>query len=310
MTKSLEKLLSCFSGNIIKAVKNIPAEVFDNLCEIRVRADKPIVLSVLQSKFFLSANGEIKNVCNGQTTAELITATSDEVKNSFLKLCEFSVYKRQTEINNGFITVGGGHRIGICGTCNIVDNNIRSVTDLTSLNVRIAKEFTGCANDLMSKISYSGGVLLCGVPSSGKTTLLRDLSRQLSLKGYTVSLIDERFEISASCSGTPHFDIGLCDVYSGYPKNIAIPQAIRSMSPDYIICDELTGDDVNSVKDCVNFGVKMIATVHCDNAGNLMKNKGLVQLISTGVFGKIVFLDTKAKCKIADVIDTGVLKIA
>lgn len=309
MNSSVEKLLSCLGTSIDKALSRIPDDEFDRICEIRVRANKPVVLVDVSSKYFLKKKGSLSPLSDKVQSDELLISTPSEIKNSFLKLCEFSVYKRQSEINNGFITVNGGHRVGVCGTCNIVDNNIKSVTDLTSLNVRIAKEFKGCADDIFSKTQCDSGLLLCGVPSSGKTTLLRDLSRRLSLNGNTITLVDERFELSAAYNGKSHFDIGLCDVYCGYPKSIAITQSIRSMSPDCIICDELTGEDVNSVKDCVNYGVKIIASVHCDNIESLLKNNGIIRLINTGAFGEIIFLSKDKKCKVTDVINTEELKL-
>lgn len=310
MEKTVQSIFNCFNDSIKNVLTNIYVNESENLCEVRIRVNRPIVLITTKSRYFVTKNGELVNIRALCSDEVLLTANSIDINNAFIKLCDFSVYKRQIEINNGFITVDGGHRIGISGTCNILDNSIKSVTEITSLNIRIANEFVGCANEFMPYVVNGGGALICGVPSSGKTTLLRDIARQMSEKAdINISLIDERFEIAAIFNGQPHFNLGLCDIYCGYPKKTGIIHSIRSMSPEYIICDELTGEDVEAVTKCANYGVSLIATVHCRSISALVKNSSLKLLLRTEAFKTIIFLEKNEKCRISNVVKLEELNI-
>lgn len=301
-------IFKCFDTNFCNAVLHIPKEIQSNISEVRVRCDKPTVIYCGNMPFLITTAGELLSFSCAELekcSDSLLTMDNWQLKNAFYKLCEYSVYKRQGEINNGFITLSGGHRIGICGTAVLADGAVKSITDIVSLNIRIARQYFGCADSLFDCNAVDSGCLIIGVPSSGKTTILRDVARRLTLKhNCKVSVIDERFELSAAYNGVANFDLGLSDIYSGYPKRLAIVQAIRSMSPHYIICDELTGDDIDSAVSCVNFGVKMIASVHGDNLENVIKNRGIMSLIKTGAFESLVFLDSQSPCKITKVIKT------
>lgn len=303
MDKTIEAVLKCFGNDFYNSI----SKVNKNICEIRLRSDKPVVLYISNIPYYINSNGDI---FLPDVDSSPIIFTFSDIKNAFCRLCEYSVYKHQNNINNGFITVRGGHRIGICGTAVLADSEIKSVVDITSLNIRIAKEYIGCSEYFFKNVNYNHGVLICGVPSSGKTTLLRDISRTLTLKKlFKASVIDERSEISSSFNGRSNFDLGLSDIYCGFPKDKAIFQAIRTMSPDFIICDELTGNDIESVSQTLNYGIKLIATVHCDSLINALKNPSIVKLINTKAFRKIIFLDSKAPCKINHIYDLEDIKL-
>lgn len=208
--------------------------------------------------------------------------TAEEIADCFAEICRYSVYSFEEEIAQGFVTLDGGHRVGLCGTAVTKNGVITSLKDISGLNIRIAHQIYGCADELFNSI-FSNGVhslLLGGKPLSGKTTVLRDLARRLGER-HRVVIIDSRNELSASVRGTPSFDIGLnTDALCGCEKSEGIMLAIRSLSPEVIICDEI-GDDEAAVEKAMFCGVKMIASAHADSITQLKKRpstRGLLPL--------------------------------
>ncbi len=299
MKQGIESIFSSFGKELCDALIKINLDIN----EIRIRAGQPVVIYINGKPFLIERSGKFISLNEyNYTKHNYIIIDFITIKKAFEKLCEYSIYKYQQNINNGFITVLGGHRIGICGTAVLSVSGIRNITDVISVNIRFAREYIGCSDELLRSVSVENGLLLCGVPSSGKTTLLRDISRNLSVKYCDkVSVVDERYEIFSVIDGQAVFDSGFCDVYSGYPKQDGIFQAIRTMSPDYIVCDELTGSDVDSVMQTVNYGVKLISTIHCDSPENALKNSSIVNLLRTNAFGKIVFLKKHEFGKISQI---------
>lgn len=303
MTDSTKYILDCFGEKLSLAA----APYIRDLTEIRIRADRPVVIYIKNRPYAVLSDTTVSPLNKLPENPLIISA--NELKTAFAHMCEYSVYKHQNDINSGFITVRGGHRIGLCGTAVILNNEIKTVSELTSLNIRIAAEYLGCADEFFKLTDFENGVLICGVPCSGKTTLLRDIARQLTVMYFhKVSVIDERLEISSMYRGRTPFDLGLSDIYCGYPKLSAIIQSIRTMSPDYIVCDELTGSDAQGVLSAVNFGVKLLASVHCDSVKNAVKNPSIMKLLKTGAFQKVVFLDELIPCKIKEIYDPEDLK--
>ena len=256
--------------------------------DIRLRAERPVAVACGGKTYFLTRAGNPTDLPCG----DLLTAHREDVDATFQRICNYSVYARQKEIVNGFITLSGGHRAGICGTAVLNDNGITNIRAVSSINLRIAGERKGCAKGLYESIGSRGSVLICGEPCSGKTTVLRDLARTLSIDGgQNVSLIDERGELAAVCDGVPQNDVGLCDVFDGYPKGEAIRQALRTMSPQVVICDEIGGkSDVAAVRDCLHRGVRLIATAHARNETELFGSAHLKEILQTGAFAAFVFL--------------------
>lgn len=203
-----------------------------------------------------------------------------DIADCFAELCRYSVHSYSREIAEGFITLDGGHRVGLCGTAVMSGGAVVSVKDISSLNIRIAREVRGCAEELYGRF-FAGGLcslLLAGRPMSGKTTVLRDLSRMLGEK-YRVALIDSRNELSASVRGLPTLDVGEnTDVLCGYTKSAGIMTALRSLSPDVIICDEI-GDDFDAVEQCLFCGVKVIAAAHAGSLSELSRRRGTDRLL-------------------------------
>lgn len=233
------------------------AAPFSELAEIRLRAGRPCVC--------VNIYGEMKT-CSGVITAE-------EIADCFAEICRYSLYSFESEIAQGFITLDGGHRVGICGTAVLKDGKIASIKDISGLNIRVAHQRLGCADELYERVFSRGAhsLLLGGAPLSGKTTMLRDLARRLGERRRVV-LIDTRGELSASVRGTPSFDIGLnTDALCGTEKSDGIMLALRTLSPEIIICDEL-GNDGAAIEQAMFCGVKIVASAHADSIEQL-KNR-------------------------------------
>lgn len=269
--------------------------------EIRLRLNKPFEIRFPGGAYYITKSGSLSLNRLGDN----LMCTLRELESTFQKICGFSVYARQNELNRGFITLKGGHRAGVCGTAVIENGKIVNIRHITSINIRIAREYKNCASALLRDADVSGGLLICGAPCSGKTTLLRDIARQISnIENKNVVLIDERGELAGKSGSGFHNDVGMCDVFDGYAKPAAILHAVRSMSPDLIICDEIgSDDDVKALALCKNSGVNVIATVHASNKADLMTKKQIMSVIKTGVFPSIVFLSGRNRAgRIAEII--------
>ena len=252
--------------------------------EIVLRAERPVIVYRGRRFHYVPDSGELTD------TSGHVYCSSKDIENTLLKLCNYSIYSYQNEIVSGYITIAGGVRVGLCGRAVIHDGAVTNVRDISTLSFRVPREIKGCANALLDKIDPARGVLICGSPGSGKTTLLRDIARSLSCV-RRVNVLDERGELSAAYKGIPAFDLGLCDVYSGYPKGFAAMASIRSMAPEVIVCDEL-GDrsDADMLMYALRCGVAYVATVHASSMQDLRSRSVTSELIRTGAFRYIVFL--------------------
>lgn len=275
------------------AVMKIPNSIKEEIQEIHIRTNKPVTLYSSNITYYLTKDNQ---AVSHWYNSNMLIATQSDICETFQNICCYSVYSKQSEINNGFITLKGGHRAGICGTAVYNEEKITSIRDISSINLRIAKEFKGASAKLLNCIDISkGGVLICGIPSCGKTTLLRDIARVLSTeKALKVCVVDERGELGGAYLGISQNDLGLCDILDGYRKQDGIMQAVRSLSPNVIVCDEIgTDDEAEKIKECLNSGVSVIASVHCANLDELLSKPQTCKLISTGAFEYIVFLSDR-----------------
>ncbi len=277
---------------VSKAAAHAVSENFDSVCEVRIRAEQPILIYLLNTPYYVKTDGNLIAAGANVSTNNICIVSYSEMKDSFARLCSYSVYKHTDDIGNGFITAAGGHRIGVCGEAVVEKGRVRSASNITSLNIRIAKEFIGCSESVFPSADIRTGALICGAPGTGKTTVLRDLARRLSEYGKRrVAVIDERYEIAGQRFGRAGFDVGFSDVYSGYPKGAAMIMAVRAMSPEYIICDELTGENVAEASAAFNCGVCVVASVHCADEAQAKKSRTVQSLLDTGAFGNVVFID-------------------
>lgn len=270
-------------GRFTAILKRAPQEVRSGVFDIGLSVGKPILLGFGSGVRFLRENGSVAEVVSGDCPL----VTQKDVDEIFMRLCGYSVYSHTAELQKGFITASHGLRVGVGGTAVTENGVLRAVRDIRSLTIRIPREVKGCANTLLrSGIRLQNGVLLAGAPSSGKTTLLRDLARHLGNSGTRAVVLDERSELLSD-----GFDLGICtEVLTGYPKSEGLSHAVRCLSPEYILCDELGDDDLAAVRSAVFSGVALIATVHAGDAAHFCQRRLCRGLLETGAFESIVFL--------------------
>ncbi|WP_372995277.1 stage III sporulation protein AA [Lutispora sp.] len=265
--------------------------------EIRLRLGKPLIISGSDWDFFIDDMGYLtKEIKNAYIT------TKDDIRKASEIIQGFSVYSFGEELKNGYITIPGGHRIGISGRAVIDDGNVKTIKDISFINYRIAKEIIGAADKAIPYIiagnSSIYNTLIISPPQCGKTTLLRDIVRQLSngiksqnIKGFKIGLVDERSEIAACFLGEPRNDVGIrTDVLDACPKSQGIIMLIRSMSPDIIATDEIgRKEDADALMEGANAGVKIIATMHGSDIDDLFRKIELKKLHSN-YFERILVL--------------------
>lgn len=282
------------SQNIYKRVLPLLPKFCDTAQEIRLRVNRPVAIVCPDTTYFLTEQGGLTNTI---IDGAMLTVSRGDLTDTFHNICNYSVYSKQGEIVNGFVSMHGGHRAGICGTAVCEGGRVVNIRDISSINIRIAREHKDCSRPVIDRLNPDfNGVLICGAPCTGKTTLLRDMARILSTEyNKRISLIDERGELAGTSSGILQNDIGLCDVFDLYDKPSGIIQAIRSMSPDIIVCDELgTQRDIDAVEYSVNSGVSFISTLHCSGVEELKKKANIRRLIEIGGFKTLVFLDSRS----------------
>lgn len=241
--------------------------------------------------------------------------TEKEVVQILQMLCDNSIYSYQTQICNGFITLYGGHRVGVTGSIAMKDGRVSNVNYISSLNFRIAKEIIGVSDKIIEfivnkKDTEINNTLIISKPGAGKTTLLRDLVRNISNMGFTTSLIDERGEISAMYKGVPQNDVGLrTDVMDNITKSLGMKIAVRSMSPQVIVADEIgTKDDIEAINYGICSGVKGIFTAHAGDINELKMNENLNKLYEQKLFTRLIFLENKGKIKNMYILDKNMYK--
>ena len=288
------------------ALSGIPESIKNISTEVRLRTGQPIAISCPEKGWFIDSKSQL------HTSPSCYPAVSShDLSQTIISMCSYSVHSHQSELAAGFISLRGGHRAGICGTAVIENGYITALRDITSINIRIARQITGAADSLIKDIFGNGlcGILIAGSPSSGKTTILRDLARQLAggnIGRYVkVAVIDERCELGAVYEGIPQNNLGAtCDILSGYSKGQGILSAVRSLSPEAIICDEI-GDqsDAESILCGIGCGVKIIASAHAGSTKELIRRPMIRKLLDHGAFDKIVLLDgSRSPGAIKDVI--------
>lgn len=294
MTSSnFENVVKYLNNNLSSRLTHIPNDIKGEVQEIRLRVNRPLCLCLANEKYYITINGCLSNSIINDN---MLYVSNRDIAETFNNMCNYSVYAKQNEIRNGFITLKGGHRVGICGTAVFENEKIINIRDISSMNLRISKEYCDCSKFLFEKINnMDKGVLICGSPCSGKTTILRDVAKKLSMNfNKNVAVIDTRGEIAGTYRGVYQKNIGFCDVLDGYSKKEGFEHSIRCLSPDFIICDEIGSDqDVLSIERAINSGVSIIATLHCNSKKELLLKDNIVKLLRLKAFNCIVFLDTR-----------------
>ena len=258
-------------------MEQLPDSVIRHVEEIRLRCGQKALLT-----------------CNTRELQLNCIISAQDLQMILHNLIQFSYYAYEEDLAKGFVTIEGGHRVGICGRAVIKENRPALLREISSLNIRFAREIKGCSNRILPHIFVGGKVLntlIVSPPGCGKTTLLRDMARCLSEKGVRTAICDERSELAGMFHCCPSFDLGpRCDVLDGCEKSWGIPMLIRSMSPQVIITDEIgKQEDVSAAMQCLVSGVSLIASIHGTCPEDLAQS-AISSLVNSGFFQRLVYL--------------------
>ena len=283
-TDLFDGVLSSVPCGIANVLRRLPDSVKLKTDEIRLRAGLPVCLTVCGRPLFITRDSTVKDL----PVAGCLTARAPDITECVRLICNNSVYAHTAEINNGYIAMPYGHRAGVAG--NFSGDN---AYEFSSVNIRLARQINGAADFLVTQ-PITGGVLIAGPPSSGKTTVLRDLIRQLSSGNGArrVTVVDTRGEISAFSGGEPALQIGEnTDVLFGVDKPHGIEIALRSLNPQIIAFDEIgTAAELNGVKSILNGGAFILTTAHAGTPEDLLRRSVTAGLIKGGFVDTVAFL--------------------
>ena len=255
------------------------------LTEVRLRTSRPAAVVFGDSCKFITSDGSL--TLSPANTACIIVSP-EEISRTVDAICRYSRHSFEKELAEGCFVIENGIRVGAAGRRNSSSGGI--IRDISSLNVRFAREVIGCADDIYRNCGCKG-LLIAGRVNSGKTTILRDLCR-LSGNSCKTVLIDERNEISATTGGIPGNDIGVqTDVLIGYERSDGIIAAVRTLSPEVIFCDEIAAQpDVDAILSALGSGVQFTATIHAGSFDELLSRRIAAELIDAGAFEYLVLL--------------------
>ena len=268
----------------------LPRKIREKLTEKELEKMQEIRLRCGRPAFAQGKDGQIQKLTEEITVADLRETVS--------LLSAYSLYAFEEELKQGYLTVAGGHRVGFCGKTVMENGEIRTLKQISGLNIRIAAEEKGWGEEYLPDIMEEGDVcntLIVSPPGCGKTTLLRDLVRCLGNRMMAVSVVDERGEIAPFREGVPQMDIGLCtDVLEGCPKAAGMQMVLRSMTPNVIAVDELGNpEDMQAVQDVLRCGVKLIATAHGSDWNEIYQRSYLGNLVEQEVFERYIILSSR-----------------
>lgn len=310
-SKIFDNLIESFTEELYMALSKIPYRYKENIEEIRLRNGNPLSICCDGKDYFVSNNGNLSN-----DISKSIIINFNQIQSTFQIISNYSVYAYEEEIRAGYITMKGGHRVGLGGKVVYGLKGIETIKDISSLNIRVGREKIGISDYLIKYLLENHrsfyNTLIISPPQCGKTTLLRDIIRNLSngnefsSQGFKISLIDERSEIAGMYKGMAQNNIGLrTDVLDGCLKSQGIIMAIRSLSPDIIAVDEIGSKaDVEAIHEALKAGIKLIATVHGSSLEEIMGKSSMEDLFKEKVFQRYIILDrSKGVGTIQDLID-------
>lgn len=304
------KWLSDDLREIFNRVNNID---FSDVEEIRLRIGQPLLLKASAQDIFLDSCGQQSSQANSYRIRQSdLAETLERMTNS-------SIYAVNEKLRQGFLTLPGGHRVGIAGQVIMQGEDLQTIKNVSALNLRLAKNIKGRALEILSLLLEPGGLpkhtLILSAPRAGKTTFLRDLIRSLSkgvpqmgFNGLTVGVVDERGELAGMWQGIPSFDLGpRTDVLDSCSKARGIGMLVRAMAPDVIAVDELGhSDDVLAIADALRTGVRILGTAHAETVEEACKRPTLKLLLEQQFFERIIVLSRKnGPGTIEGVFDTG-----
>lgn len=292
-----DELLKIFSLNLRTILTKLNMN-YELLQEIRLRINAPLLVIYDNKEYYITTSSELS-----ETNSNLYIITKNEIKETMEYISNYSLYAFEEELKQGFITITGGHRIGIAGKAVLEENRIKSIKHISFINIRLSHQVKGCADKVLPYIMDGRGsdcyhTLIISPPRCGKTTLLRDVIRQISdgdrdRPGLSVGVVDERSEIGACYMGSPQNDLGIrTDVLDCCPKAKGMLMLIRSMSPRIIAVDEVGSvEDIEAIEYVMNCGCKLIATVHGNSIDDIKNKPILGKLVKEKLFERYILLN-------------------
>lgn len=281
MDINIEKILGKLPVEMRDEILKLPDDILSGFEEIRVKCNCNTLI--------ISGGKEHVIKDHESVTPEVL----EEILN---RLLDYSYYAYEDELSNGYITIEGGHRVGVCGRAIVENGEVRMIKDVSSLNIRRGRQIIGASGKVIDTIvdnkrKIISNTLIISPPKCGKTTLLRDLARNLSINGYRVGICDERSEIAGCHNGKTSYELGSrTDILDACPKEQGIHMLIRAMSPDVIITDEIgKGKDVKAIEDAICAGVKIITSIH-GNSYEDVASSVVGDLVKKHVFETLIFL--------------------
>jgi stage III sporulation protein AA len=297
----LSQLLTSLSVKLRNIITKMPKPVLYQMEEIRIRKNKPLMIALRNTDYFVSEGGKVS-----ESMKDAYMVTDEDVEVSLQFISQSSLYAYGDDIKNGYITIPGGHRVGITGKVISSMGRVKTIKHISALNYRISKEIKGASDGVLRYIMAPDKrvyhTLIISPPQCGKTTLIRDMARHLSngsqklgFRGMKVTIIDERSEICGCFKGIPQNDVGVrTDILDSCPKAEGIIMAIRSMSPSVIITDEIGKvEDMEAIYQALKAGVSIITTVHGSSVEDIKLKPVLSDIMKNKMFERLIVLSAR-----------------